>query len=103
VPRPPAFPSAASFSSRIATQIQDREDQQTAINEDQARLRENLKALKGGAEERELIQRYTHQLNTEEDTLDRLKKELGHLDVQQESAQQELKKTIDDLALTVDL
>ena len=87
--------------STIDRQIQSREDQQKNIAEDQARLRENLKALKGSAEERELVQRYTHQLNSQEDTLDRLKKELSDLHAQREVANADLKKTIDDMSLNV--
>ena len=87
--------------STIDRQIQSREDQQKNIAEDQARLRENLKALKGSAEERELVQRYTHQLNAQEDTLDRVKKELSDLHAQREVANADLKKTIDDMSLNV--
>jgi hypothetical protein len=87
--------------STIDRQIQSREDQQKNIAEDQARLRENLKALKGSAEERELVQRYTHQLNAQEDTLDRVKKELSELHARREVANADLKKTIDDMSLNV--
>ena len=87
----------------IDQQIQSREEQRKTIADDQARLRENLKALKGSAEERELVQRYTHQLNSQEDTLDRVKKELADLRSQRDAAQADLKKTIDDMRLDVTL
>jgi chromosome segregation ATPase len=87
----------------IDRQIHSREDQQKTIAEDQARLRENLKALKGSAEERELVQRYTHQLNAQEDTLDRVKRELVDLRSQHDVAQSDLKKTIDELSLDATL
>ena len=92
-----------SAVAAIDGQIKTRQDQQKNIAEDQARLRENMKALKGSAEERELLQRYTHQLNAQEDTLDRLKKELGDLRVQREVAQAQLKETIDGMNLDVTL
>ncbi len=37
----------------------------TEIQLDQQRLRENMKALKGSAEERALLQRYTGELSTQ--------------------------------------
>jgi len=46
-----------------------------AIDKDQARLRENMKALKGSPEEKALLQRYTKQLDGQEDRLAELKKE----------------------------
>jgi hypothetical protein len=39
------------------------------IDRDQQRLRENMKALRGSAEEKALTQRYTHQLSDQEDKL----------------------------------
>jgi hypothetical protein len=59
-----------------------------------------VKALKGSAEERELVQRYTYQLNAQEDALDRLKKELTDLHAQRETARADL-KTIDEMSLDV--
>jgi hypothetical protein len=46
-----------------------------AINRDQGRIRENMKTLKGSAEEKDLVQRYTRQLNSQEDRLATLNKE----------------------------
>ncbi len=89
--------------SSIDRQVQSREEQQKNIADDQARLRENLKALKGSAEERELVQRYTHQLNAQEDTLDRVKNELSDLHAQRKVANADLKKTIDEMSLNVAL
>jgi hypothetical protein len=79
----------------LNTQIRAREDEQANIAADQTRLRENLKALKGSAEERELVQRYTRQLNQQEDTLDRLKKELEDLHTKANAAQVDLDQTIE--------
>lgn len=87
----------------LERQIQTREEQQKSIDDDQARLRENLKALKGSAEERELVQRYTRQLNTQEDSLDELKKQLADLRTQREVAQADLTRTINEMTLEVTL
>ena len=38
-----------------------------SIDKDQGRLRENMKALKGSPEEKALLQRYTKQLDSQED------------------------------------
>ena len=46
------------------------------ISEDQERVRENLKALKGSDAEKALTERYTRQLSTQEDRLDALRKEI---------------------------
>src|SRR5260370_12740851 len=47
----------------------DREIQMEKIFDDQQRLRENMKTLKGSAEEKALLQRYTQQLNEQETRL----------------------------------
>lgn len=44
----------------------------TAIGHDQERVRENMKALKGTAEEKALTERYTRELNDQEDRLAQL-------------------------------
>jgi len=46
-----------------------------AITQDQNRVRENMKALRGSAEEKSLLQRYTKQLNAQEDRLGQLESE----------------------------
>lgn len=71
------------------------------IFDDQQRIRENTKALKGTAEEEALVQRYAKQLNEEEDRLDALKKEIAQLEGQQTAAQAALDKMIQELALDV--
>ena len=87
----------------IDRQLQEREEQRKNISEDQARLRENMKALKGSAEERELVQRYTRQLNAQEDSLETLKKQTADLRLQHDAAQADLKKTLDEMNLDVTL
>jgi len=73
------------------------------IYDDQQRLRENMKARKGSAEEKLLLQRYTQQLNEQEDRLEALKKDEAQLDKQVEQAKDALARTIEDLAFDVNL
>ena len=80
-----------------------REGEGQRIFDDQQRLRENLKALKGSPEEKALVQRYTQQLNHQEDRLETLQKESQQLDARVESAQGELDRMIQELSFDVKL
>jgi hypothetical protein len=71
------------------------------IFDDQERLRENMKALKGSPEEKSLLQRYTRQLNEQEDRLEALSKEIKQLESQQSAAQEQLDRDV--LALSFDV
>ena len=62
--------------------IRAREAEVADITKDQDRLRENMKALKGTSEERALLQRYTGELNTQEDKLAVLRTQLASLHAQ---------------------
>jgi hypothetical protein len=85
----------ASLDSQLKVRKQERD----SINSDQARLRENMKALKGSAEEKALLQRYTRQLDQEEDRLAALETEVANLTTKRESASQDLDQTIQSMAL----
>jgi len=77
-------------------------DKQNAINQlvdDQKRLRDNLGALKGSAEERSLAKRYTAELNTQEDTLATLRHDLAALQQQRQAAEADLNNKIETLSL----
>jgi hypothetical protein len=76
--------------ARLDADAEARKLQMDAIDKDQARLRENMKALKGSAEERALIQRYTRELDSQEDKLAALRKEKEDLDAKAVQAQQDL-------------
>jgi hypothetical protein len=67
--------------------------------DDQKRVRDNLGALKGSAEERSLAKRYTAELNTQEDTLAALRHDLATLQQQREAAEADLNNKIESLAL----
>jgi hypothetical protein len=79
------------------------EEETKQIFDDQQRLRENMKSLKGSVDEKALLQRYTRQLNDEEDRLDALKKEASRLEAETTAAQSVLDRMIQDLALDVKL
>ncbi len=73
------------------------------IFDDQQRLRENMKALKGSAEEKALLQRYTQQLNEQENRLEALRKESQQLEVRKDAAEAALDKMIEEMAFDVKL
>jgi hypothetical protein len=79
------------------------DDETQKIFDDQQRLRENMKALKGTSEEKSLLQRYTAQLNEQETRLDVLKKEIAALDLQIEAANAKVNEAIQRLAFDVRL
>ena len=74
----------------ITQQIAQREKEVSELTKDQNRVRENMKALKGTAEEKALTQRYTTRLNQQEDRFIALRKEIADLQAQLNQAQQEL-------------
>jgi hypothetical protein len=86
--------------SDLDRQINERNQEVTQITNDQSRLRENMKALKGSAEEKALTQRYTSQLNTQEDRLAALRKETADLKAQRDQVEQELERMV--LAINLD-
>lgn len=74
----------------IDQQIRLREQEVANISSDQARVRENMKALKGSAEEKSLVQRYATQMNQQEDRLIALRTEIDGLHKDREKAQAQL-------------
>ena len=78
-------------------ELQARRDETKRIFDDQQRLRENMKALKGSAEEKALLQRYTKALDDEESRLDAIRKETADLEAKRAQAQEELNRMIEQL------
>jgi hypothetical protein len=77
-------------------------EKQGAIDQlvaDQKRVRDNLGALKGSAEERTLAKRYTSELNTQEDALAGLRRDLAMLRQQEDAANNDLNNKIEGLTL----
>jgi hypothetical protein len=73
------------------------------ISEDQQRVRENMKALKGSVEEKALVARYVRELNEQEDRVQSLRHELADLQQKRESAQKTLDAMIENLQIEVTL
>jgi hypothetical protein len=87
----------------LNAEAETRDNTITRIYDDQQRLRENLKALKGSAEEKALTQRYTQQLSDQETRLDKLRNEKEEFEKKSEAAQEKVDKMIGDLAMEVTL
>jgi len=84
--------------NELSDQINLRESELATIDRDQARVRENLKALKGSAEERQLVQRYVRQLDEQETRLEALRNEISDLATRRNTAQAELNRYIESVS-----
>jgi hypothetical protein len=89
--------------AELNSEVQARNAETSSIYDDQQRLRENLKSLKGTAEEKALTQRYTKQLSDQETRLDKLREEKADLEQKSAAAQEQLDKMIEELAIEATL
>jgi len=80
-------------------QLRQHDEEIKKINTDQGRLRENMKALKGSAEEKILLERYIGELNSQEDRLAALRGGTEALQAQRNQAQGELDRLIEGVDL----
>ena len=80
-------------------QITTRQAEITSIGQEQARIRENMKVLKGSPEEKALLERYTHELDSQEDRLAVLKKEIADLQAQHDKSSDELDQMIEQITM----
>ena len=87
----------------IETQISVRQKEVDSISKDQARVRENMKALKGSAEEKALVERYAKQLNSQEDRLATMQKEMEDLNNKKDKADAELELLVQGITLDENL
>jgi hypothetical protein len=85
----------------IDGKIQSRQQDAENISKDQDRIRENMKALKGGTEEKELLGRYVHELNEQEDHLSSLRSQLASLKTQRQEAEIQLDQILTGITLDV--
>lgn len=69
--------------NKLQLEMESRQKELNAINADQSRIRENMKALRVSVEEKALLARYTHQLDSQEDRLNLLRKEITELEQKQ--------------------
>jgi hypothetical protein len=89
----------AGFESELTR----RDEEKQKIYDDQQRICENLKALKGSAEERALTQRYTQQLSDQENRLQGIEKEVADLQGKHDQAQAELDQMVESLSFALTL
>lgn len=83
--------------------INGRRSQVSNISEDQQRLRENMKALKGSSEEKALIERYVRELNEQEDRVIALRREISEMQQKRDAAQSALNTMVEALQMDVTL
>ena len=89
----------AAFEADLAA----RKVQMSSIAEDQQRVRENMKALKGSSEEKALVERYARELNDQEDRVQSLQHEISDLQQRRDAAQKALTEMIEGLELDATL
>jgi hypothetical protein len=97
-----ALAKITSQKAAVAKLEEDMESRQKDIDrivEDQGRLRENMKALRGTAEEKALVQRYTKQLDQQENELEALRKNIQATEAQRDKANAQLESMIEDLQI----
>ena len=80
-----------------------RRSQISSISEDQQRVRENMKALKGSAEEKALVERYVRELNEQEDHMQLLRHEITEMQQKRDAAQSSLNGMVEALQMEVTL
>jgi hypothetical protein len=85
--------------NKLQVETEARQKELSAISTDQARIRENMKALRGSVEEKALLARYTHQLNSQEDRLSLLHKEMTDLEQRQNAERQKLDVMVQHITL----
>jgi hypothetical protein len=107
--------SARAVSDQLVAQLRDIRARQSAIaalsaqvsslnaevdtiTRDQERVRENLKSLRGSAEERQLTQRYVRQLDEQETRLESLRTEIARVTTQRNAAQAALEQFIESIS-----
>jgi hypothetical protein len=83
--------------------ITGRRAQVASISDDQQRVRENMKALKGGSEEKALVERYVRELNEQEDRVQSLRREISETQQKRDAAQSTLNGMIEALQMDVTL
>jgi hypothetical protein len=89
--------------AKLEEEMENRQKDIDRIVEDQGRLRENMKALRGSAEEKALLQRYTKQLDEQETQLESLRKTIRDTEAQRDKANEQLEKMIDELQIEATL
>jgi septal ring factor EnvC (AmiA/AmiB activator) len=81
--------------SRLGVELAARRTEIDQIGKDQERVRENMRALKGSPEERQLLQRYVKQLDEQETRIAALRAEVQTLTGQLDKARADLSQAIE--------
>ena len=76
--------------AKLEEEMENRQNDIDRIVDDQGRLRENMKALRGSAEEKSLLQRYTKQLDEQETQIEGLRKKIEDTEARRDKANDEL-------------
>jgi hypothetical protein len=87
----------------LDAEVGSRKSKISSISDDQQRVRENMKALKGSVEEKALVARYVRELNEQEDHVQSLQHEVADLQQKREAAQKMLNDMIESLQLEATL
>ena len=93
--------AAKATVAGLSAELNSRAVETKRIEDDQMRVRENMKALRGSSEQQQLLKRYTAQLSQQEDRVDALRKETEDLERRRRDAQSELARLIDGLTTEV--
>jgi uncharacterized protein (DUF3084 family) len=96
----PVFAKSVEIDG-IEDELHKRNEEIDAIGTDQERVRENLAALKRSPNEQRLLERYTRQLESQENRLDTLKREVASLTEQHARAARELAQLIASVSIDV--
>jgi hypothetical protein len=83
-------------------ELTDFNNQINGIGQDQARVRQNLQVLKGSAEEKALVKRYTTELSVQEDRLAAVRKQLADATMRRDARRAELSQLIQRLTFVLD-
>jgi hypothetical protein len=89
--------------AKLEAEMESRQGDIDRIVDDQGRLRENMKALRGSAEEKSLLQRYTKQLDDQETQLDGLRKKIQDTEARRDRANEELQELINSFQIDATL
>ncbi|NOT61323.1 MAG: hypothetical protein HOP19_13985 [Acidobacteria bacterium] len=87
----------------LGVELNARKGEIATINQDQNRLRENLRALGKTDEEKQLVQRYVAKLTQGEDQLERLRGEEKRLNEEHSSLQKQINERMEKLAMELRL
>jgi hypothetical protein len=85
--------------ARLQAELSSRKNEIDEIGRNEERLRENMRALKGSAAEKQLLQRYVTQLNDQETRLETVRREFQALTAQQQAAQADLDRFIEAMVM----